>query len=99
MEAEPDTSNIVPQEKEVEAQQKDHTDSKSDVGKKRKEIDTRSKAWEHFERVKDASGVTIKGRCIYCGKQINAHSKLHGTSSLRGHILTCTKNPHSKDKR
>ena len=36
MEAEPDTSNVVPQEKEVEAQQKDHTDSLSDVGKKKK---------------------------------------------------------------
>ena len=82
MEAEPDTSNVVPQEKEVEAQQKDHTDSKSDAGKKRKEIDMRSKAWEHFERVKDASGVTVKGRCIYCGKKINAHSKLHDTSFL-----------------
>ena len=30
------------------------------AAKKGKEIDSRSKAWEHFERVKDNKGVTIK---------------------------------------
>ena len=27
------------------------------------------------------------------------YPKRHGTSSLRNHILTCTKNPHSKETR
>ena len=90
-------SNLV-QQQEVEAQQ-DLTESVSSDTKKRKEIDARSKAWEHFERIKDEKGVTIKGRCIYCGKKLNAHTKFHGTSSLRNHILTCKKMPHSKDKR
>ena len=82
-------SNVV-QQQEVEAQQ-DLTESVSSDTNKRKEIDARSKAWEHFERIKDEKGVTIKGLCIYCGKKLNAHTKFHGTSSLRNHILICKK--------
>ena len=41
----------------------------------------------------------IKARCIYCAKKINAHSKIHGTSSIRNHVLTCLKNPHDKNTR
>ena len=71
----------------------------SGSSKKRKEIDSKSKVWEYFERVQDASGVTVKAECLYCAKLFNAHTKKHSTSSLRNHMLNCMKNPHSKDIR
>ena len=37
--------------------------------------------------------------CIYYAKKINAHSKIHGISSIRNHVLTCLKNPHDKNTR
>ena len=80
---------------EVEAQQAPD----ADTFKKWKEIDARSIVWKHFEKVKDASGVTQKGKCICFTKKLNAHPKIHGTSSLQNHILSCTKFSHCKDTR
>ena len=37
-----------------------------------------------------------KAKCIYCAITIFCHSKIHGTSSLRNHMLAYKKNPHSK---
>ena len=84
---------------EVEAQNPVTEQTVSTSSKKRKEIDSKSLVWKYFERVKDNEGVTQKGRCLYCDKLFNSHHKRHGTSSLRNHILTCAKNPHSKDNR
>lgn len=67
--------------------------------KKRKEVETRSPVWDHFERVKNSSGVVMHAKCIYCAKLYGGQSKKHGTSSLRHHMLNCLKNPHSKDVR
>ena len=66
---------------------------------KRKETPRRSKAWEHFEEIKNSAGVVFQGRCLYYAKKIYCHSKIHGTSSLRNHVLTCMKNPHPKNTR
>ena len=89
------TGNTTPVQV-VEAQ----TDPKETVtSKKRKEIESRSKVWDHFEKLQDASGVTVKGRCLYCARVFNAHAKRHGTSSLRNHMLNCMKNPYSKNIR
>lgn len=41
----------------------------------------------------------MRGKCKYCAIVLSAHSKLNGTSSLRNHMLHCTKHPHSKDIR
>ena len=59
--------------------------------KKRKDPEYISLVWEHFEEIRNAAGVVIKARCIYCAKKINAHSKIHGTSSIRNHVITCLK--------
>ena len=66
---------------------------------KRKETPRRSKAWEHFEEIKNNVGIVVQVRCLYCAKKIHCHSKTYGTSSLRNHILTCMKNPYPKNTR
>ncbi|XP_031099749.1 zinc finger BED domain-containing protein DAYSLEEPER-like [Ipomoea triloba] len=67
--------------------------------KKRKEVDTRSLVWDHFEKIKNNEDIVIKAKCLYCLKMFACQSKKHGTSSMRNHILNCLKNPHSKDTR
>jgi len=67
--------------------------------KKRKEVEPRSPVWDHFVRIKDSKNVTQEGKCIYCAKIYKCESKKHGTSSLRAHMQSCLKNPHSKDLR
>ena len=44
-------------------------------------------------------GVRVRGRCKYCASVLHAHSKINGTSSLRNHLLHCTKYPGSKETR
>jgi len=68
-------------------------------GKKRKEVYSRSRVWDHFVRIKDSKNITIQARCIYCAKVYKCESKKHGISSLITHMLSCLKNPHSKDTR
>ncbi|XP_031122619.1 zinc finger BED domain-containing protein RICESLEEPER 2-like [Ipomoea triloba] len=68
-------------------------------GKKRKEVESRSRVWDHYERIKDSNNITIQAKCIYCAKVYKCESKRHGTSSLIAHMLACLKNPHSKDTR
>ena len=67
--------------------------------KKRKATEPKSAVWQFFERLKDENGVVIKGKCIYCVAKLNAHSKKYGTSSLKNHVMTCSKFPYSKDAR
>ena len=69
------------------------------AAKKRKETERTAACWQYFEKIKDEHGVVIKGKCIYCAKKINGHSKIHGTSSLKNHVLRCLKFPHSLDSR
>ncbi|XP_019178818.1 PREDICTED: zinc finger BED domain-containing protein RICESLEEPER 2-like [Ipomoea nil] len=67
------------------------------VPKKRKDVETRSPCWDHFEKIKDSEGIVVKEKCIYCAKVYCCETKKHGTSSLRTHIVNCLKNPHSKE--
>ena len=67
--------------------------------KKRKDLEHRSLAWEHYEEIRNEAGIVVKARCIYYAKKVNAHSKIHGTSAIRSHVLTCLKNPHYKNIR
>ncbi|XP_019181603.1 PREDICTED: zinc finger BED domain-containing protein RICESLEEPER 4-like [Ipomoea nil] len=67
--------------------------------KKRKEVESRSRVWEHFVKIYDKENNLIEGRCIYCSKIFCCQPKKHGTSSLRNHMVACLKNPHSKDTR
>ncbi|XP_031108617.1 zinc finger BED domain-containing protein RICESLEEPER 2-like [Ipomoea triloba] len=68
-------------------------------GKKRKEVESRSRVWDHYVRIKDSNNITIQAKCVYCAKVYKCESKRHGTSSLIAHMLSCLKNPHSKDTR
>ncbi|CAH9114988.1 unnamed protein product [Cuscuta europaea] len=68
-------------------------------GNKRKEVESRSRIWDQFEKIKDSNGVVVKGKCIHCAKIYCCQSKKHDTSSLRNHILSCLKLPASKDAR
>ncbi|XP_019179266.1 PREDICTED: uncharacterized protein LOC109174487 [Ipomoea nil] len=67
--------------------------------KKRKAVEARSRVWDHFQKISDSNGVTIETKCIYCAKLYQCQSKKHGTTSLRNHMVSCMKNPHSKDTR
>ena len=50
-------------------------------------------------RLKMTKGIAQKAKCIYCSAKFGTHSKIHGTSSIRNHMLACKKNPHNKDSR
>ncbi|XP_019200246.1 PREDICTED: zinc finger BED domain-containing protein RICESLEEPER 2-like [Ipomoea nil] len=67
--------------------------------KKRKQVASRSPVWDHFEAIKDTNNVVVKGKCIYCAKIYHCETKKHGTSSLRNHMVSCLKNPHSMETR
>lgn len=64
---------------------------------KRKQSETRSRVWEHFEKICNDVGVVIKGKCIYCSKVYAAEAKKHDTSSLNTHMRACLKNPDAKE--
>ncbi|XP_050222749.1 zinc finger BED domain-containing protein RICESLEEPER 3-like [Mercurialis annua] len=69
------------------------------TSKKRKEPHQRSVVWDHFNPIKDPDGVIIQAKCSYCARVYNCHAKKNGTSTLRGHMLRCTKHPHSLETR
>ena len=43
--------------------------------KKRKDIDSRSKVWQYFDKIFE-KGKLVKARCIYCAKIVHADSKI-----------------------
>ncbi|XP_019192763.1 PREDICTED: zinc finger BED domain-containing protein RICESLEEPER 1-like [Ipomoea nil] len=73
--------------------------------KKRKEVESRSIVWDHFEKIRappaegETEGPVVEGKCLYCAKIYKCESKKHGTSSLKNHMNACLKNPHCKDTR
>ena len=80
---------------EVEAQKQPEV---AENEKTRKEYDSRSKVWQHFEKIFE-KGKLVKARCVYCAKIVHADSKINGTSSCRSHMLRCRKNPNPKSSR
>ncbi|XP_050238992.1 uncharacterized protein LOC126688370 [Mercurialis annua] len=77
----------------------DHVPNVEANPKKRKESQQRSVVWEHFETIKDAKGTTMQAKCLYCARIYNCHAKKNGTSTLRSHLVRCTKHPHSIETR
>ncbi|XP_050211878.1 uncharacterized protein LOC126662034 [Mercurialis annua] len=67
--------------------------------KKRKVSQQRSVVWDHFDSIKDTKGVILQAKCKYCARIYNCHAKKNGTSTLRGHMLRCTKHPHTIETR
>jgi len=88
-----DEQGVQPQGIETNTQQPMVTPAVP-VAKKRKEIGTMCKVWDHYERTLDSEGKLLKATCLYCKKMFACQSKKHGTSSLRNHIMACLKNPH-----
>jgi hypothetical protein len=62
-------------------------------GKKRKAIAPRSDVWEHFSKVRTEGGED-RAKCRYCGKLFRYDTRTNGTSSLKGHLKVCKKNPN-----
>ncbi|XP_055960138.1 zinc finger BED domain-containing protein RICESLEEPER 2-like [Mercurialis annua] len=67
--------------------------------RKRKEYVQRSVVWDHFESIKDGKGVIMQAKCKYCARIYNCNAKKNGTSTLRTHMMKCTKHPHSMETR
>ncbi|PHT59487.1 Feruloyl CoA ortho-hydroxylase 2 [Capsicum baccatum] len=63
--------------------------------KKRKEMESRSTVWEHFEKIFEndklvkATCLHFKERCLKCGLILNCHPKTCGALSLRKHLEKC----------
>ena len=92
---ESDTGGEPQQPVEVEAQKQ----TQVPLNKKRKDTDTRSAAWKHYEKIFNEQGKLVNARCIYCAKIVAADPRINGTSSIRHHMLVCMKNPCPKDTR
>ncbi|XP_050222175.1 uncharacterized protein LOC126672270 [Mercurialis annua] len=70
-----------------------------EANSKKKEYVQRSVVWDHFESIKDGKGVIMQGKCKYCARIYNCNAKKNGTSTLRTHMMKCTKHPHSMETR
>ncbi|GAB2229221.1 hypothetical protein Droror1_Dr00023358 [Drosera rotundifolia] len=72
--------------------------------KKRKNIESRSKIWDHFSKkmVKVEEDDTILEKkmtaCNYCVKEIAADPIKNGTSGFNNHLRSCKKYPPNMDK-
>ena len=45
--------------------------------KKRKDIDSKSKVWQHFDKIIEKWNL-VKARCVYCARIMHAGSKING---------------------
>ena len=52
-----------------------------------------SAVWDHFDKIIGEDG-KHRAKCKYCRKEYMAESKIHGTSNLRNHTITCPKFPN-----
>ena len=52
-----------------------------------------SAVWDHFDKIVGVDGKR-RAKCKYCGKEYMAESRIHGTSNLRNHTITCPKFPN-----
>jgi len=59
--------------------------------KKRKEVESRSKVWDHFEKIIDSECKLIKGKYMYYIKRFACETKKYDTSFLRNHIHGCSR--------
>ena len=77
------------EEQDYQAELETPTETVASNPKNRKEMERRSGVWEHFSRIKDEAGNTIKGKCNYCTKELKANTSRNGTSSLHNHLKSC----------
>ncbi|XP_070031712.1 zinc finger BED domain-containing protein RICESLEEPER 1-like [Nicotiana tomentosiformis] len=66
--------------------------SLDEAPKKRKVMQPRSDAWNHFEKYDDLSGAK-RAKCKYCEKTYAAATKGNGTISMNNHLTKCPKIP------
>ncbi|XP_055960617.1 zinc finger BED domain-containing protein RICESLEEPER 2-like [Mercurialis annua] len=67
--------------------------------RKRKESLQRSVVWDHFDSIRDGKGVIMQAKCKYCARMYNCNAKKNGTSTLRSHMIRCTKHPSTVETR
>ncbi|GMP23077.1 hypothetical protein CsSME_00000812 [Camellia sinensis var. sinensis] len=48
-----------------------------------------SRAWDHFDKIKNEEDGKTRAVCKYCQKEYMAESKSHGTSDLLSHVASC----------
>ncbi|GJX79045.1 zinc finger BED domain-containing protein RICESLEEPER 2-like protein [Tanacetum coccineum] len=77
--------NVVPQTAELES----NTEEKP---KKTRATRKRSLVWGHYESFLNDQGEQ-KSKCRYCAKEYCSDTRIHGTSTLRGHLKICDKFP------
>jgi ssDNA-binding Zn-finger/Zn-ribbon topoisomerase 1 len=65
--------------------------------KKRKQMASRSEMWDHFSKIFQG-GELVKGKCNYCGTEIQSRTSKNGTSALKKHYNCCKRNPHVESK-
>ncbi|KAK6923412.1 Zinc finger, BED-type [Dillenia turbinata] len=88
------SSLMADHEVEMAAASAVSTNATSEI-KKRKTMKERLDVWEHFDKFIDAVGMS-KSRCKYCSKEYKSNSKTCGTSTLKTHLLKCSKYPFSE---
>lgn len=89
-------TGVVDVEKVADQDQpKDKDAENEEDSKRRKAIAPRSDVWNHFTKVKIASGEE-RAKCKYCRKLVCCDTKTNGMSSMKSHLKICKKNPHKK---
>ncbi|GKC00986.1 zinc finger BED domain-containing protein RICESLEEPER 2-like protein, partial [Tanacetum coccineum] len=68
---------------------------KEEKQKKPRATRKRSLVWGHYESFINDQGEQ-KSKCRYCAKEYCSDTKIHGTSTLRGHLKVCGKFPGNK---
>jgi hypothetical protein len=78
-------------------QEKEVINLEAEEGKKRKQMTSKSEMWDHFSKIFD-EGELVKGKCNYCGSEIQSRTSKNGTSALHKHFNCCKCNPHVDSK-
>ncbi|XP_033513860.2 zinc finger BED domain-containing protein RICESLEEPER 4-like [Nicotiana tomentosiformis] len=70
--------------------------SPDEAPRKRKVMQPRSDAWNHFDKYDDPSGAKI-AKCKYCEKTYAATTKGNGTTSMNNHLTKYLKIPRKME--
>ncbi|KAL0404881.1 UNVERIFIED_CONTAM: hypothetical protein Sradi_2128900 [Sesamum radiatum] len=61
--------------------------------RKKRVVTSRSPWWDHYTKFQCEKDNVQKARCKYCGREIKADPKAHGTRPLKNHYESCKKKP------
>ncbi|KAL0446508.1 UNVERIFIED_CONTAM: putative AC transposase [Sesamum latifolium] len=61
--------------------------------RKKRVVTSRSPWWDHYTKFQCEKDNVQKAKCKYCGREIKADPKAHGTRPLRSHYESCKKKP------